>query len=90
MQLTKALATAWATDNIQVNAVLPGWVDTSLTQMVRQHVEGLKEQVLARTPAGRWGEPDKLAGIVIFLASSASDFITGTAIPVDGGYSAQL
>jgi 2-deoxy-D-gluconate 3-dehydrogenase len=89
VQLTKALASAWAKDNIQVNAVLPGWIDTDLTKGARRDVPGLHERVVARTPAGRWGEPSDLAGIAIFLASKASDFVTGTAIPVDGGYSAQ-
>ena len=89
VQLTKSLATAWAKDNIQVNAVLPGWIDTALTRRARQEVAGLHERVLARTPAARWGEPADLAGIAVFLASAASDFITGTAIPVDGGYSVQ-
>jgi 2-deoxy-D-gluconate 3-dehydrogenase len=88
-QLTKALATAWATDNIQVNAILPGWIDTDLTAQARKQVEGLNERVLARTPAGRWGKPGDFAGIAVFLASAASDFITGAAIPVDGGYSSQ-
>jgi 2-dehydro-3-deoxy-D-gluconate 5-dehydrogenase len=87
VQLTRALACAWARDRIQVNAVLPGWIDTALTQRARQDVAGLNERVLTRTPAGRWGEPEDLAGIAIFLSSKASDFITGTAIPVDGGYS---
>jgi 2-deoxy-D-gluconate 3-dehydrogenase len=89
VQLTKALATAWAKDNIQVNAVLPGWIDTDLTRKAREQVAGLHERVLARTPAGRWGTPDDHAGIAVFLASRASDFVTGTAIPVDGGYSVQ-
>jgi 2-deoxy-D-gluconate 3-dehydrogenase len=89
VQLTKALATAWAKDNIQVNAVLPGWIDTELTQGARREVEGLNERVLARTPAGRWGVPADLAGIAVFLSTAASDFITGAAIPVDGGFSAQ-
>jgi 2-deoxy-D-gluconate 3-dehydrogenase len=89
VQLTRALATAWARDNIQVNAVLPGWIDTDLTRRAREQVAGLHERVLARTPAGRWGAPDDLAGIAAFLASRASDFVTGTAIPVDGGYSVQ-
>jgi 2-deoxy-D-gluconate 3-dehydrogenase len=89
VQLSKALATAWAKDNIQVNAVLPGWIDTDLTRQARQQVAGLHERVLARTPAGRWGTPDDHAGIAIFLAGPASDFVTGTAIPVDGGYSVQ-
>jgi 2-dehydro-3-deoxy-D-gluconate 5-dehydrogenase len=87
VQLTRGLATAWAQDQIQVNAVLPGWIDTELTRRAREQVEGLHQRVLARTPAGRWGEPKDLAGIAVFLSSSASDFITGTAIPVDGGYS---
>ena len=89
VQLTRALATAWASDQIQVNAVLPGWIDTELTQKARAEVDGLQARVLARTPAGRWGRPEDLAGIAVFLSSAASDFITGTAIPVDGGYSVQ-
>jgi len=89
VQMTRALACAWAKDNIQVNAVLPGWIDTDLTRRARTDVAGLHERVLARTPAGRWGEPDDFAGIAVFLASPASDFLTGTAIPVDGGYSVQ-
>lgn len=87
VQLTRSQATAWAPQNIQVNAVLPGWIDTELTQGARQQVAGLYERVLARTPAGRWGVPSDLSGVAVFLASAASDFITGTAIPVDGGYS---
>jgi len=83
------LATAWAKDNIQVNAVLPGWIDTALTRDARTQVEGLHDRVVARTPAGRWGVPQDLSGVAVFLASSASDFVTGTAIPVDGGYAAQ-
>jgi len=89
VQLTKALATAWANDNIQVNAVLPGWIDTALTRQARKDVQGLHERVLSRTPAARWGTPEDLAGVAVFLSSSSSDFITGVAIPVDGGYSAQ-
>jgi 2-deoxy-D-gluconate 3-dehydrogenase len=87
VQMTRAFATAWAKDNIQVNSVLPGWIDTDLTKSARREVEGLNERVLARTPAGRWGEPTDFAGIAVFLASAASDFLTGTAIPLDGGYS---
>jgi 2-deoxy-D-gluconate 3-dehydrogenase len=89
VQLTRALATAWAKDNIQVNAVLPGWIDTDLTRKAREQVPGLHDRAVARTPAGRWGTPEDLAGIAVFLASAASDFVTGTAIPVDGGYSVQ-
>jgi 2-deoxy-D-gluconate 3-dehydrogenase len=87
VQLTKSLAIAWAKDNIQVNAVLPGWIDTELTQGARRHVPELHDRVLDRTPAGRWGAPEDLAGIAVFLAAPASDFVTGAAIPVDGGYS---
>jgi len=88
-QLTKALASAWAKDRIQVNAILPGWIDTDLTRQARKDVPGLNERVLARTPAGRWGVPDDLAGVAVFLASPASDFVTGAVIAVDGGYSTQ-
>jgi 2-deoxy-D-gluconate 3-dehydrogenase len=87
VQFTRSIATAWAADNIQCNAILPGWIDTELTQGAREQVPGLNERVLARTPAGRWGVPDDLAGAAVFLASRASDFVTGTAIPVDGGFS---
>lgn len=87
VQYTRACANAWAPDNIQVNAILPGWIDTDLTRGARQQVSGLHERVLARTPAARWGAIDDFAGIAVFLASQASDFVTGTAIPIDGGYS---
>jgi 2-deoxy-D-gluconate 3-dehydrogenase len=83
------MAVAWAKDNIQVNAILPGWVDTQLTRKAREQVQGLHEKVLARTPAQRWGDPDDFAGIAVFLATPASNFITGAAIAVDGGYSIQ-
>lgn len=89
VQMTKALACAWAAKNIQVNAILPGWIDTDLTRQARVDVQGLHDRVLERTPAKRWGVPNDFAGIAVFLASSASDFITGAAIPVDGGYSVQ-
>jgi len=88
LQLTKSLATAWAADNIQVNAILPGWIDTDMTAAARAQVPGLNERVLARTPAARWGLPADLAGAAVFLASRASDFVTGAGIPVDGGYMA--
>ena len=67
--------------------MLPGWIDTDLTRKARDQVQGLHDRVTARTPAGRWGVPDDLAGVAVLLAGSASDFVTGTAIPVDGGYS---
>ncbi len=88
-QLTRSLAAAWAADNIQVNAILPGWLDTDLTRSAREQVAGLNEIVLTRTPAGRWGMPDDLAGAAVFLSSPASDFVTGALLPVDGGYSAR-
>ena len=87
-QLTKSLATAWAADNIQVNCFLPGWINTALTEGAKERLPDLHDSVLNRTPAGRWGEPKDLEGIAVFLASDASDFITGAVIPVDGGYSA--
>ena len=87
VQMTKSMATAWASENIQVNAVLPGWIDTELTQKARKEIDGLYERQLARIPDGRWGTPEDHAGIAVFLASSGSNYITGTAIPVDGGFS---
>ncbi|MGQ9542751.1 MAG: SDR family NAD(P)-dependent oxidoreductase [Candidatus Bathyarchaeia archaeon] len=87
LQLTRSLAVAWAPDNIQVNAILPGYINTDLTMGLRRDVPGIYERVLSRTPAGRWGEPEDLKGAAIFLASRASDFVTGIALPVDGGFS---
>ncbi|MBM3630098.1 MAG: glucose 1-dehydrogenase [Alphaproteobacteria bacterium] len=89
VQLTKSLASAWAADRIQVNAILPGWIVTDLTIRGRAATPDLHDKVIARTPAGRWGEPDDIAGAAVFLASAAADFVTGAALPVDGGYSAQ-
>ncbi|MCL4799437.1 MAG: glucose 1-dehydrogenase [Burkholderiales bacterium] len=90
VQMTKALATAWAKDNIQVNAILPGWIDTDLTVSARAQVPGLNENVLKRTPAGRWGRTEDFEAVTVFLAGPGSAFVTGTAIPVDGGYSVQV
>jgi 2-deoxy-D-gluconate 3-dehydrogenase len=87
VQFTRACACAWAADNIQANAILPGWIDTDLTKRARSEIDGLHNKVLARTPASRWGAIDDFAGIAVFLASPASDFVTGTAIPIDGGFS---
>jgi 2-dehydro-3-deoxy-D-gluconate 5-dehydrogenase len=89
VQLTKSQAAAWAPDNIQVNAVLPGWIDTDLTRRGRREIPTLHDSVLRRTPAGRWGTIDDMSGVAVFLASPASDFVTGAVIPVDGGYSIQ-
>ena len=87
VQLTKSLANAWAKDNIQVNAVLPGYIDTTLTRQARIDIPELQARVEERTPVGRWGQPDDLGGIAVFLSSEASNYVSGTAIPVDGGYS---
>src|ERR1700732_4598807 len=87
VQFTRSCAGAWGGDNIQANAGLPGWIDTDLTKRAREQIDGLHDKVLARTPAARWGVTADFAGIAVFLASPASDFVTGTAIPVDGGFS---
>ena len=87
VQLTRSLAVAWAKDNIQVNALLPGWIDTPLTVGSRQTFPTLNEHIKQRCPAGRWGVPEDFAGPATFLASAASDFVTGESIFIDGGYS---
>jgi 2-deoxy-D-gluconate 3-dehydrogenase len=89
VQMTKSTAVAWAADGITVNVILPGWIDTDLTRKARQDMAGLNDNVLARTPSKRWGMPADFEGIAAFLASDAAAFITGVAIPVDGGYSVQ-
>jgi 2-dehydro-3-deoxy-D-gluconate 5-dehydrogenase len=83
VQFTKSLAIFWAKDNIQVNAILPGWIHTDLTASASSERYNF---IKARIPHGRWGEPDELAGAAVFLASRASDYVTGIALPVDGGY----
>jgi 2-dehydro-3-deoxy-D-gluconate 5-dehydrogenase len=90
VQLTKSQAQAWAPDNIQVNAILPGWFDTELTEKAREEVPGLHQRVLARIPVGRWAKPADMAGTAIWLASPASDYVTGIAVAVDGGYTSTL
>ena len=87
VQLSKSLAIAWAKDNIQVNAILPGWIETDLTAPLQKRFPERHAQITSRIPDGRWGVPSDFEGIAAFLASSASDYVTGTAIPVDGGYS---
>jgi len=89
VQLTKSMAVELATHNIQVNAIAPGWIATEMTAMARDNPDwpGFNTMILARTPAGRWGEADEVAGAAVFLASDAANFITGTTLPVDGGYS---
>jgi 2-deoxy-D-gluconate 3-dehydrogenase len=83
VQFTKSLAVFWAADNIQVNAILPGWIHTDLTASASPE---RYNSITARIPHGRWGEPDELAGAAVFLASRASDYVTGIALPVDGGF----
>jgi 2-deoxy-D-gluconate 3-dehydrogenase len=87
VQLTKSRAIELAPHNIQVNAIAPGWIETDMTAPVRTTpMKLMNDEILARTPAGRWGQPEEVAGTAVFLASRASDFVTGTTIPVDGGY----
>jgi 2-deoxy-D-gluconate 3-dehydrogenase len=90
VQLTKSLASAWVKDNIQVNSILPGFIDTELTQNLRRNFPEAHERVVSRTPARRWGAPADLAGTAVFFCSGASDFVTGTALPVDGGFSSSM
>jgi len=84
-QLTKALAVAYAGEGIRVNAIAPGWIATPLTDIVRDDPQK-SGAILARTPIGRWGEPDDVAAAAIFLCSPAAAFVTGVILPVDGGY----
>jgi len=87
VQLTKSMAIELAPHGIQVNALAPGWIETDTTAPVRtEALKAMNDEILARTPAGRWGQPEEMAGTAIFLASSASDFVTGETIRVDGGY----
>ena len=83
VQLTKSLANFWAKDNIQVNAILPGWIHTDLTAAT---APARYDAIRSRIPHGRWGEPQELAGTAVYLASAASDYVNGVALPVDGGY----
>ncbi|MDA0732978.1 MAG: 2-deoxy-D-gluconate 3-dehydrogenase [SAR202 cluster bacterium Casp-Chloro-G3] len=87
VQLSKSLAVSWAKDNIQCNAILPGWFMTDLTAAVPANQPDRYDLICRRIPTGRWGEPAELQGTTVFLASQASDYVTGAVISVDGGYS---
>jgi 2-deoxy-D-gluconate 3-dehydrogenase len=84
-QLTKALANEWASKGINVNAIAPGYMATDNTAALRADVNRSR-QILERIPAGRWGTPQDLAGVAVFLASHASDYVNGTVLTVDGGW----
>jgi len=86
VQLTKTLAVSWAKDGIQANSILPGWIHTDLTQGIKDNYKDRYDHILSRIPENRWGEPADLSGTAIFLASDASNYVTGVSIPVDGGY----
>jgi 2-deoxy-D-gluconate 3-dehydrogenase len=90
VQLTRSLAVSWGGDNIQVNAILPGYIESELTRRAENERPGSFAAKLARTPAGRIGTPQDIAGAAVFLASAASDYVTGISIPVDGGYGVQI
>jgi 2-deoxy-D-gluconate 3-dehydrogenase len=87
VQLTKSMAIELAPHNIQVNAIAPGWIETDMTAPVRtMDMKSMNDEILARTPAGRWGQAEEIAGTAVYLAGRASDFVTGETIRVDGGY----
>ncbi|MEI7920643.1 MAG: glucose 1-dehydrogenase [Planctomycetota bacterium] len=90
VQITKSLAMAWAKDHIQVNAILPGWFITDLTNKAREEIPEVYHKVVDRIAAGRWGQPEDIAGTALWMASRASDYVTGVAVPVDGGYSSAV
>jgi NAD(P)-dependent dehydrogenase (short-subunit alcohol dehydrogenase family) len=85
-QLTKSLAIAWAPNQVRVNAIAPGWIETDLTRPLADDPERSKP-LIDRTPMGRWGQTDDVSGAAVFLCSPAAAFITGVILPVDGGYS---
>ena len=90
VQLTKSLALAWASDGIKVNCILPGFIETDLTNKARIEVPEVYDNVVGRIASGRWGKPEDMAGTAVWLASKASDYVTGVAVAVDGGYSSAV
>ena len=87
--LTKAAALEYAQQGIRVNAVCPGYIHTPMTQPIFDRIDGFEEEVIARHPLGRLGEPQEIAEAVVWLSSDAASFVTGHMLPVDGGYMAQ-
>jgi len=87
-QVTKAFGNEWASEGINVNAIAPGYIRTDLTRDLQED-KAYNEQLMMRVPVGRWGEPADLAGMMVFLASPASDFMSGVVVPVDGGFTAR-
>jgi len=90
LQLTRALACAWAGQRINVNAILPGWIDTPLSRQARVDIPGHAERVVETTPMRRWGTPEDIVGAALFLSSAAADFVTGASLVVDGGVTAHV
>ena len=88
VQLTRTLAVAWARDGIRVNAIAPGWIATRMTTVSQQG--SVNDAILARTPAGRWGTPEDISGVALFLASDLARYVTGETVTVDGGFSSAI
>jgi 2-deoxy-D-gluconate 3-dehydrogenase len=86
--LTRALSNEWAASGVQVNAIAPGYISTDNTEALRGD-EARSRAILERIPSGRWGEASDLSGAAVFLASTASDYVTGIVLPVDGGWLAR-